>query len=121
MIPTAVVAAPTTALMLARLGLLAALHVVPSDYSPVRHAVSDYAVGRTRRLAATMTWIGAAAWAGLAGTVAVALPGWEHRASATLWLIVLAAVFVALPHLPTDLEGERRTLVGTLHLLAAVA
>lgn len=121
MIPTALVAAPTAALMLTRLGLLTALHVVPSDCSPVRHAVSDYAVGRTRRLATAMTWAGAAAWAGLAATVATALPAWEHRTSTTTWLLVLAALFVALPHLPTDLEGAPRTRTGTLHHLAAVA
>ena len=121
MIPTALVAAPTAALMLTRLGLLAALHVVPSDYSPVRHAVSDYAVGRTRRLSTAMTWAGAAAWTGLAGTVAIALPDWEQRTSTTTWLLVLAALFVALPHLPTDLEGAPRTRAGTLHYVAAVA
>ncbi|WP_432510510.1 DUF998 domain-containing protein [Kineococcus sp. SYSU DK001] len=121
MIPAAVVAAPTAVLMLTRLGLLAALHVVPSDYSPVRHAVSDYAVGRTRRLATAMTWTAAAAWAGLAATVAIALPTWEHQRSTTTWLLVLAVLFAALPHLPTDLEGARRTRVGTLHLVVAVA
>ncbi|WP_432564815.1 DUF998 domain-containing protein [Kineococcus sp. SYSU DK003] len=120
MIPTAVVAAPTAALMLTRLGLLAALHVVPSDYSPVRHAVSDYAVGRTRRLSTAMTWVGATAWAGLAATVAIALPGWEHRTSVTLWLLLLALVFTLLPHLPTDLEGAPRTRTGVLHHVAAI-
>jgi Protein of unknown function (DUF998) len=120
-IPTALVAVPTAALMLTRLGLFAALHVVPGDCSPVRHAVSDYAVGRTRGLSTAMTRVGAAAWAGLAATVATALPGWEHRTSTTTWLLVLAALFVVLPHLPTDLEGAPRTRTGTLHLVVAVA
>ncbi len=119
--PTALVAVPTAALMLTRLGLLAALHVVPSDYSPVRHAVSDYAVGPTRRLSTAMTWVGAAAWAGLASTVAIAAPTWEHQTSTTTWLLVLAALFVVLPHLPTDLEGAPRTRTGHLHHVAAVA
>ncbi|WP_432542435.1 DUF998 domain-containing protein [Kineococcus sp. SYSU DK002] len=121
MIPTALVAVPTAALMATRLGLFTALHLVPSGYSPVRHAVSDYAVGRTRPLSTAMTWVGAAAWAGLAGTVALALPTWEHRTSTVTWLLVLAALFVVLPHLPTDLEGAPRTRTGTLHLIAAVA
>ena len=32
----------------ARLAIFIALHFVRSDYNPVRHAVSDYAVGPTR-------------------------------------------------------------------------
>ena len=119
--PATLVAVPTAALVLTRLGLLTALHLVPSDYCPVHHAVSDHAVGRTRRLSTAMTWAGAAAWAGLAGTVATALPAWEHQTAATTWLLVLAALFLALPHLPTDLEGDPRTRIGTLHHLAAVA
>lgn len=46
-----IAAALALALLLGRLALLGAVHVVPSPYDPVRHAVSDYALGPTRRLA----------------------------------------------------------------------
>jgi hypothetical protein len=106
-------------LFLARLALFVALHVVPSDYDPVRHAVSDYAVGRTRTLSTAMTWTTALAWAVLA--VAVVGTSWDEKAEVLWQLVPLVALFIALPFLPTDLEGQRATTVGRLHLLAAIA
>lgn len=45
-----------TAMSLARLLILAVLHLAKTDYNPIRDAVSDYAVGPTRRLSTAMTW-----------------------------------------------------------------
>ncbi|GAA1703539.1 DUF998 domain-containing protein [Kribbella yunnanensis] len=104
-------AAVAATLFLIRLGLFVALHLVRSDYNPIEHAVSDYAVGPTRRLATTATWVWAAAWATLAAAV-------DHG---TIWLLLLAAIFAVLPFLPTDLEGARRTVVGRVHYIAAIA
>lgn len=106
---------------IARLGAFVALHLVRSDYHPVRHAVSDYAVGPTRTLSTVGTGLFAAMWAALAGTVATGFPDWPDRVGVTICLAVLAAIFVALPFLPTDLEGEPATAIGRLHLLAAIA
>ena len=36
-------------------------------------------------------------------------------------MLALAAVFALLPLLPTDVEGSAPTLVGRLHMLAAIA
>jgi hypothetical protein len=116
---TTLFAVIAAALFLARLALFVALHVVPSDYDPVRHAVSDYAVGRTRTLCTAMTWTTALAWAALA--VAVVGASWDEKAEVLWQLVPLVALFVALPFLPTDLEGQRTTTVGRLHLLAAIA
>lgn len=109
------------ALWVLRLGLFVALHVVRSDYSWVRHAVSDYAVGSTRRLASISTWVAAAAWSTESIAVWTGLPGWAGRASTTAGLLALTAIFTVLPWLPTDLEGTRATWIGRLHLVAAVA
>lgn len=116
---TTVLATIAAVLLLVRLVLFVALHVVPSDYSPVRHAVSDYAVGRTRPLSTAMTWTTALAWAALA--VAVAGTSWDEKAEVLWQLVPLVVLFAALPFLPTDLEGQRTTTVGRLHLLAAIA
>lgn len=116
---TTVLAATAAVLFLVRLVLFVALHLVPSDYSPVRHAVSDYAVGRTRRLSTAATWTMALAWAALAG--AVAGTSWAEKTEVLWQLVPLVVLFVALPFLPTDLEGQRSTTVGRLHLLAAIA
>ncbi|TDD63394.1 DUF998 domain-containing protein [Kribbella antibiotica] len=110
---TALAAVAAAALLLIRLGLFVALHVVRSDYNPIEHAVSDYAVGPTRRLSTIAAWVWGAAWVALAFAV--------DSASARVWLLVLAVIFVALPFIPTDLEGTRQTVIGRVHYVAAVA
>ena len=112
---TTVLAAVALVLGVARLAMFIALHLVPSDYNIVQHAVSDYAVGPTRRL----TWTSAVFWAMLAGAVALGPPTPEKGVA--LWLAVLAVIFAVLPFLPTDVEGQPTTLIGRLHLVAAIA
>lgn len=105
----------------ARLVMFVGLHVMRSDYDPVRHAVSDYAVGRTRPLSSAMTWATGGMWLALAVAVGFGFPQWSDRVGVTACLAVLALLFVVLPFLTTDLEGERPTRLGRLHLLAAIA
>jgi hypothetical protein len=105
----------------ARMLMFIALHLVPSNYNLVEHAVSDYAVGRTRRLSSIMTWTTAAFWAALALATIVAFSSWDSLTSVAIRLIALTVIFVALPFLPTDLEDSKATAVGRLHLVAAVA
>lgn len=51
-------------LAVTRLALFLTLHIVGrGHYSPVKHAVSDYAVGPTRRLASAMNAVTAALFA----------------------------------------------------------
>ena len=109
----------TLVLGVARLAMFIALHLVPSDYNIVQHAVSDYAVGPTRRLATAITWTSAVFWATLAGAIALG-PSTPEK-GVTLWLAVLAVIFTVLPFLPTDVEGQPTTLIGRLHLAAAIA
>jgi hypothetical protein len=111
----------SAALWIARGGMFIALHLGRSDYSPVRHAVSDYAVGRTRTLSSVMAWTTAAAWAALAAAVWLVRPEWSSRGGITAWLAVLAVIFLVLPFVPTTLEGEKATVIGRLHMLAAIA
>ena len=109
----------TLVLGVARLAMFIALHLVPSDYNIVQHAVSDYAVGPTRRLATAIPWTSAVFWATLAGAIALG-PSTPEK-GVTLWLAVLAVIFTVLPFLPTDVEGQPTTLIGRLHLVAAIA
>jgi len=104
-----------------RLVMFVALHLVRSDYSPVRHAVSDYAVGRTRTLSSIMTWTTAAAWAAFAAAVWFGPVDWTERGGIACWLLALALIFLVLPFVPTTLEGEQATVIGRLHMLAAVS
>lgn len=118
---TAVFAVVALVLGLARLAMFIGLHVHASDYDPVRHAVSNYAVGRTRPLSSAMTWATGGMWLALAVAVGLGFPQWSDRIGVVACLAVLALLFAALPLLPTDLEGERPTRIGRLHLLAAIA
>ncbi|MCW4456789.1 DUF998 domain-containing protein [Microbacterium sp. MPKO10] len=118
---TAVLASATIALGIARLAMFIALHLVPNEYSPIRHAVSDYAVGRTRALSSVMTWTTGAMWLALAGTLLTGLPTWSDLTGVTVCILALAVIFIVLPFLPTDLEGQKTTTIGRLHLLAAIA
>ncbi|WGW12180.1 DUF998 domain-containing protein [Saxibacter everestensis] len=118
---TTIFATVAVSLGLARFALFLALHVVRNDYNIVEHAVSDYAVGRTRALSSIMSWVTAVFWVALAVLVVSAFPDWKDLAGVTICLIALAAIFFVLPFLPTDLEGAASTTVGRLHLLAAIA
>ncbi|MFT3860091.1 DUF998 domain-containing protein [Micropruina sp.] len=117
---TAAIAAITFALSVARLAMFIAVHFSRSGYNPVRHAVSDYAVGKTRALSSAMTWTSAGMWAALALAVGIGLPEWEDTTFVVVCLTVLALVFLVMPLLPTDLEGTPATRIGRLHLLAAI-
>ncbi len=106
---------------LARLGVFVALHLVPSEYTIVGHAVSDYAVGPTRRLSSAMTWLTAIFWALLAAAVGLGVPDWSDASGITIALAALAVIFIVLPLAPTDLEGEKATMIGRLHYVLAIA
>lgn len=108
------------ALSVLRLILFVALHVMRSDYNIVEHAVSDYAVGRTSKVSAYMTWYTAGVWLTLLLALLVG-PAPQPSTSTIAQLVALVVIFVVLPFLPTDLEGQRRTATGTLHYVAATA
>jgi hypothetical protein len=102
-----------------QLGALVALHVLPTGYSPVTDAVSDYGVGRYR----SVFWLQVVA-GGVAGvTLAIGLnqlsPFAPTLAVAMLILSSVARFFI--PFFPTDQNGSRfQTVPGTIHMLLAV-
>jgi hypothetical protein len=113
--------------MTAALGVLAAVatlacivflvgaHVLPTGYDPVRDPVSDYGVGRhTGWYAGATTSIGIAALV-LAGALAREDAPWHVVAL----LVVFALARFALAAFPADLEGERPSRPGAIHLLLA--
>jgi hypothetical protein len=111
----------TAALFVVRLIMFVVLHLVHSDYNIINHAVSDYAVGRTRWLSRAMSWVTALAWASLAVGVVVDFPHWSDERGVVVCLVILVVIFVVLPFFPTDIEGESRTTIGLIHYLGAIA
>jgi hypothetical protein len=101
--------------------ILAVLHALPTGYSPVRHAVSDYGVGRYQWLFTVALYVsstGVLALA-LALTSGVGTPPLSTRGLGYLLLIPLARIGMTL--FPTDLEGRRISGAGLLHYVFAVA
>ncbi|GAA1607338.1 DUF998 domain-containing protein [Kribbella hippodromi] len=103
------------------LGLFVALHLLPTGYHPVRHAVSDYGVGR---------YAGLFRWALVASSLGIlALAAGLAVEPGTPTVTVLQLVFlflipvtrVGMLKYPTDLEGQRLTTSGRLHYVFAVA
>lgn len=103
-----------------RLGLMVKLHVMPSGYHPICHAVSDYGVGPTAkvvRLLAAPTVIG---WWAFAAAAYAAFPPSVHRTWTIVCCCVAGLSVVAIQWLPTDLEGEKLTFRGLAHYVLAV-
>lgn len=95
------------------------LHMAPSPYTFMSHAVSDYGIGPTARLFQL--------YAGLGTIGAVALtilfvfshhPVFPMLVPLGMVLMVLSRLGVA--RFPTDLEGQPRTQHGTLHYVFAI-
>lgn len=98
---------------------LIALHLLPTGYDPVYHAVSDYGIGRYRG------WFWLQAVAGAVGCLALGIGLAQLHpftpAQAVGALIVTAGSRFLIPFFPTDQEGSRfRTLPGITHMILAV-
>lgn len=116
-----VLALVALAIGLSRIGLFVAVHVINREYNIIEHAVSDYAVGSTKTLSSITTWLTAALWPVVGVLAWRAFPTWPDLDDVLVCLILLTGIFVALPFLPTDVEGQPVTIRGRLHLVAAVA
>jgi hypothetical membrane protein len=106
-----------TVLLLVYLVIFVALHFQRTGYSPVRNAVSDYGVGRTAsrfRMAAIANGLGILALTG-------ALADQPFPTEDFVFLLLIPVTRLALAFFPTDLEGERPTAAGRIHLVLAIA
>jgi hypothetical membrane protein len=97
--------------------LLVALHLRASGYSPVRHALSDFGVGPTRRAFALYAWLGSA------GALALAATLWVKGPPVPAWLLGVLLVMVAaragVVLLPTDLEGHSFPFIASTCAVSA--
>jgi hypothetical protein len=105
-------------LNLAYLVGLAYMHFLPTGYSVMGHAVSDYCVGRYARqgkAVALLSGLGAGCFL-LAMLSARALANAQIAELAAYVLLKILILFF-----PTDLEGEKLTRSGLAHYLIAIA
>ena len=105
----------------AYLGIFVALHVLPTGYNPIRHAVSDYAVGKYGYLFRIGLWASSLGVLALAFALihGVGSPPLAHHELVYLFLIPIARI--GMTRFPTDLEGRRRSRTGVLHYVFAIA
>src|ERR1700733_5955025 len=104
---------------LVQAGALITLHLLPTGYSPVRDAVSDYGVGPYRG------WFWLQAVSGGVGCLilGIALAGLHPftPTQAIVALIVTAGARFLLPFFATDQQGSRfQTPHGVVHMILAV-
>jgi hypothetical protein len=118
---TASLAVTSLAATLAYLVILAVLHALPTGYSPIRHAVSDYGVGRYRSLFTVALYVSSIGVLALAFALisGVGTPPLSTRNLTYLLLIPLARIGMTL--FPTSLEDQRISRTGLLHYVFAVA
>lgn len=107
--------------LIAYLGIFAALHVLPTGYQPVRHAVSDYGVGSYGPLFRRALGLSSL------GVVFLAIgltlnPGAPPLAVSQLVFLFLVPVMrMGMARFPTDIEGHKLTPAGRRHYLFAIA
>jgi hypothetical protein len=101
--------------------MMAVLHVLPTGYRPIRHAVSDYGVGRYRSLFTVALYVSSVGVLALAFALlrGVGSPPLATRDVAYLLLIPLTRIGMTL--FPTSLEGQRTSRTGLIHYAFAVA
>jgi hypothetical protein len=102
------------------IAIFVALHVMPTGYNPIRHAVSDYAIGDYGR------WFTAGLWCSSIGVLSLALGlrdavGSPPLAAKDLWFLGLIAVCrVGMSVFDTNLEGHRFTRSAAMHYVLAI-
>lgn len=117
-VPLLVISLVATSIYLA---VFVALHVLPTGYRPVDHAVSDYGVGRYAGL------FHAGLYASSFGALALAfglLRGVGTpplAAQDLLYLLLIPVARTGMTLAPTTVEGERIDRTGVLHYVFAVA
>ena len=118
---TGVLAVASLVATLAYLAILAALHVLPTGYSPVRHAVSDYAVGRHGPLFNVALYISSLSVLALAYALIRELGSPPLATRDLVFLLVIPLTRIGMTLFPTSLEGKRITRTGLIHYGFAIA
>jgi hypothetical protein len=96
------------------------LHIKPTKYHLIRHAISDYGVGNTRRLFNIYLWLSGLGAGTLAIALMVGLKTFPVPERAIILLLLLAGIRICVSIFPTDLEEKPLTRIGILHYIFAI-
>ena len=100
--------------------LFVTMHLLPTGYNPIRHAVSDYAVGKYGTLFRVAFWSSALNVLALAIGLAVGVGVPPLASKDLVYLGLIAFARLAMSLFPTDIEGKRLTRTGILHYVFAI-
>jgi vacuolar-type H+-ATPase subunit I/STV1 len=121
MTPALVFAIAGLALTVSYFAVFVALHVLPSGYRPISHAVSDYAVGKYGYLFRVGLWVSALGTLALAVALHQGVGAPPLATKDIVFLILIALARVGMTAFPTDLEGQGHSRTGLLHYVFAIA
>jgi hypothetical protein len=96
------------------------LHIKPTPYHPLRHAISDYGVGDTQRLFNIYLWLTGLGAAALAVALTVGRGALPVPSRTIMCLVLLVGARLGVSLFPTDLEGQRLTHSGFWHYILAI-
>ena len=118
---TGLLTAISLAATLTYLAILAVLHVLPTGYNPIRHAVSDYGVGRYRGLFTVALYVSSVAVLTLAFALLRGVGSPPLPTRDLLYLLLIPLARIGMTMFPTSLEGQQISRTGLLHYAFAVA
>jgi hypothetical protein len=118
---TVLLAGISVAATLAYLAAFVALHVLPTGYNPVRHAVSDYAVGRYATVFRAALYASSVGGLGLAFALMLGVGSPPLTAWDLAYLLLIPLFRIGMSLFPTSLEGEPLTRTGAWHYVCAIA
>jgi Protein of unknown function (DUF998) len=96
------------------------LHFLPTGYSPVHNAVSDYGAGSYSSLFRISLWSGSIAVLVLTVGLALGVGSPPLLSRDLVFLGLVAVAWIGESLFPTTVEGERLTRTGALHYLFAI-
>ena len=103
------------------LAIFVALHVLPTGYRAMQHAVSDYAIGRYGRLFRAGLLISSAGVLALAIALDRGVTSPPVHTKDLVFLILIPLARIGMTRFPTDLEGQPVTRRGLTHYALAIA
>ncbi|MDO5088289.1 MAG: DUF998 domain-containing protein [Leptotrichiaceae bacterium] len=96
------------------------LHVKFKNYNPVFHAVSDYGVGKSKKLQLVSGFFSVIGSLSLMLVFMIWHKNLDYKNQAVFWLFVRAVSVIGVLIFPTDIEGRKKTKTGLLHYLFAI-
>jgi len=94
---------------------IAALHLEPTGYDPVRQAVSDYAVGPFGKVMAIGFFVGGLGLVSLSLSLLMSEVASRTFKLGAAFLLIAGLALFSVGSFPTDIEGAVTTFHGTMH------